>query len=1030
MKKIIIKVTLVFAIILVSNQISNAQFGKNKVQYEKFKWKYIESNNFDVYFHKGGEYIAKFAAIEAEKALIRIQGHLGHKLQKRITLIIFNSHNQFQQNNVIDQFLSEGIGGVTQIYKNRIVMPYQGNWAQFRHLIGHELVHGVINDMFHGGSLQASISNGGYFMPTWLNEGFAEWSSQRMETATDMFMRDITISEYLPSLNRISGYMAYRAGQTFYWYVEKNYGKEKITEFLNRLKIKKNVDAAFEDAFGMNLQDFSEVWERDIKKYYWPEIDIFENPKDFAIEVTNRKKMENFYNSSPAISPDGEKMAFISDSDGLLGISVMRIDDPESKRNLVSSFRTQDFEDLNILTPGISWNPEGNKIAISAKAGGEDAVFIVDEESGDYEKILFGYKAITSVAWSPDGKKLAFIATEDEQSDIYTYTISTEEVAKITNDIFSDEMPIWSSDSKSIYFISDRGNRLSVNISANDISIWDHQIETSDIYKIILGERTCSQITFTPDFKETSFVIDATQDNILYVSDENGISNLYKMNIANRKISPVTNSITGLNHVSLALDGSKLLFGTQIKAGYDIFMLNNPFEIELKINELPLTRFRKNQLNLPHDEITVEEGVADEDEEKISYGSFAVDFSDEKAVVRKDVSNDKKANFNDNSEIDTNFIPLNYKLQFTPDIISANPGYSNFYGYQAYNMAMFSDQLGNHKIIVQANLVQDLATSTIVANYSYLPGVIDYNFTAYSNPLYYGQYATNANGQRGYYSFKFKNIGVSLLASYPFDLFNRLEFGASYMNIGSAPLYSNDNDKIPTISRHLIVPEVKFVHDDALGAGYVPTMGTRAFIKIYGTPKLGNQGISFFTTKMDIRHYLPVTSWINMAFRFTGGVSLGSDPVSFNMGGTSNWMNLRVSQESIFESPEDYAFMNFEMPLRGWDLNQTSGSKFFLYNMEMRYPLFTALIAGPVPILIQGVEGAFFLDVGGAWDDKFYPRIKLRNGKIIYKDLLTSSGVGIRSFIFGMPLKLDIAWRYEFSGWSQPQYLISFGFDW
>ncbi len=1032
MKKIISTIILIVAIFLVFDGNVSAQFGKNKVQYEKFKWKYIESENFDVYFHEGGGYIARFCAIEAERSLRRIQKQLGHRLQKRITIITFNSHNQFQQNNVIDQFLSEGVGGVTQIYKNRIVMPFQGNWAQFRHLIGHELVHGVINDMFHGGSLQASISNDGYFMPTWLNEGFAEWSAQEMETATDMFMRDIIISEYLPSLNRISGYMAYRAGQTFYWYIAKNYGEEKITEFLNRLKIKKNVNAAFEDAFGMNLEEFSEIWERDIKKYYWPEVDIFDYPTDFAVEITNRKKMKNFYNSSPAISPDGEKMAFISDSDGLLGISVMTLDDPESKRNLVSSFRTQDFEDLNILTPGISWNPEGNKIAVSAKAGGEDAVFIVEEESGDYEKILLGFNSVTSVAWSPNGKMLAFIATKNEQSDIYIYTIDSKTVDNVTDDIFSDEMPLWSADSKSIYFISDRYEELFTGLPSSGISIWDHDIETSDIYKIEIGKKYCQQITFTPYFKETSFAVDAKQENILYVSDENGISNLYKMNLLSSNILPLTNSITGLNHISLSLDNSKLLFGTQIKAGYDIFLLNNPFDINLGLKKLPLTQFRKSQLNIAGDEDDVETNIETQanDQEEISYGNFTVDFKDEKAVERKSDISILENSLDENAEIDTNFIALDYKVTFTPDIITGNPGYSNFYGAQMYNMAMFSDQLGDHKIIIQANLIQDISTSTIIANYSYLPGVIDYHFSVYTSPLFYSQYSdvvVDGEAQRRYSIFKFKNIGVSLLASYPFDLFNRLEFGASYMNIGKDAIYDSE---IEAVSMHLIVPQMKFVHDNALGSGYAPTIGTRAYLKIYGSPKLGESGISFITAKMDARHYLPITSWINMAFRLSSGISLGANPVGFNLGGTSNWINMKISQESTFENPEDYAFMNFEMPLRGWAVRQIRGSKFFLANMEMRYPLFTALLAGPIPILIQGVQGAFFLDIGGAWDDKFYPRIKMLDGTTKYYDLLTSSGVGVRSFIFGIPLKLDVAWRYEIDRWSAPEYLISFGFDW
>ena len=74
--------------------------------------------------------------------------------------------------------------------------------------------------------------------------------------------------------------------------------------------------------------------------------------------------------------------------------------------------------------------------------------------------------------------------------------------------------------------------------------------------------------------------------------------------------------------------------------------------------------------------------------------------------------------------------------------------------------------------------------------------------------------------------------------------------------------------------------------------------------------------------------------------------------------------------------------------------------------------------------------GSFFLDAGGAWDNEFQATAKDAFGNTVYNDLLVSTGVGIRSYVFGLPLKVDIAWRNEFNRWSRPQYLFSLGFDW
>ena len=61
-------------LLLVANIGAYAQFGKNKVQYQEFDWKYIQSPNFDVYYDAGTKYLAEFTAFSAEKALRSIQG--------------------------------------------------------------------------------------------------------------------------------------------------------------------------------------------------------------------------------------------------------------------------------------------------------------------------------------------------------------------------------------------------------------------------------------------------------------------------------------------------------------------------------------------------------------------------------------------------------------------------------------------------------------------------------------------------------------------------------------------------------------------------------------------------------------------------------------------------------------------------------------------------------------------------------------------------------------------------------------------
>jgi hypothetical protein len=132
---------------IVLNSVYAQGFGQNKVQYKDFNWRFIQSEHFDVYFYDGGYDIARFTAEVAESAYVAIQYDFQYDLVERVSIIAYNSHNDWQQTNVVNAYLYEGIGGVTELFKNRVVVPYEGSYSQFRHVIHHELVHAIMNDM-------------------------------------------------------------------------------------------------------------------------------------------------------------------------------------------------------------------------------------------------------------------------------------------------------------------------------------------------------------------------------------------------------------------------------------------------------------------------------------------------------------------------------------------------------------------------------------------------------------------------------------------------------------------------------------------------------------------------------------------------------------------------------------------------------------------------------------------------------------------------------------------------------------------
>lgn len=1005
-------------------------FGKNKVQYTRFNWSYVQSDHFDIYFSNGGRVLAEFTALAAESAYTSISKSFRYHIVNRVPIIIYNSHNDFQQTNVISEYLEEGIGGVTELFKNRIVIPFEGDYKKFRHVIHHELVHAVINDMFYGGSIQSIIANNITLqLPLWFNEGLAEFEALGWDSNSDMFMRDATVHEYLPEIPRLSGYFAYRGGQSVWWYIARKYGEQKIGEILNRIKSTRSVEAGFKGAIGIGLEELSERWQKDQKVMYWPDIAKREEPADYARRLTDHRKDGAFYNTSPAISPQGDRVAFISNRTDFFDVFIMSATDGKILSKLVDGQQTSDLEELHLLTPGISWSPDGRRIALATKAGEQDAILLIDVENGDTEKLSFGLDGIFSVEWSRDGNRIAFVGNTAHQSDIFLYEFDTKTLTNLTDDVFSDSDPTWGPDGTWLCFSSDRGVG---NDPGSPVPSYDYN--QKDLYKLTVESRSIVRLTDWEESDETAPVVSPDGKKILFVSDRNGINNIFELVLDSDTVRPITNSLSGVYQISLSHDGTKLAFSTLNNAGFDIFLMRSPFERSIAGNELEMTEYikkRREERDKPAmaDTTAVAVTVPDTTEPGL-YGNVQIDFSGFASgdspgeSLPSDSTITRLQRITDNVDEDGRLKVNRYKLNFSPDIIYGNAGYNTFYGVTGSTVMAFSDLLGDHQIIFVTNLLLDLKNSDYGLRYLYLPGRVDYGFSGFHSARF-----VILNDRFGGSLYRFRTYGFGLNASYPFDKFTRMDFGLSWFNVSRENL---DIVSDPLQKRTTLVSSIGYTHDTVLWGFAAPVNGTRYNVSLYGTPKLGSNGLSFVNLTGDYRTYLRLGRNYSLALRFAGGGSFGQNPQKFIIGGVDNWINREFEGGFVpLDNAEDYLFLQTGLPLRGYNYNAAIGSRYSLFNFEFRYPLFAFLQAGPLPIGLQSIGGAFFFDMGAAWNKEreFVAFTRDAKGNLVTKDLLMGMGTGGRIFILWFLVRLDVAWAWNIDGFSEPKYYLSLGAD-
>ncbi len=122
-------------------------FGQNKIQYRKLEWRVMKGPHVDLYYYPAESELAPPALAYAEASYDTLSIQFGHSVPTRIPLIVYASHTDFEQTDILPFTPPEGLLGATDFLKRRVALPFRGNFAEFRHTMRHEMVHVFQLDM-------------------------------------------------------------------------------------------------------------------------------------------------------------------------------------------------------------------------------------------------------------------------------------------------------------------------------------------------------------------------------------------------------------------------------------------------------------------------------------------------------------------------------------------------------------------------------------------------------------------------------------------------------------------------------------------------------------------------------------------------------------------------------------------------------------------------------------------------------------------------------------------------------------------
>ena len=967
-----------------SAPVSAQYFGRNKVQYKKLQFQILKTEHFDIYYYPEERDGIDIAARMAERWHARLGRVLQHQLRGRQPLVLYASHPDFEQTNAIGGELSEGTGGVTEPLRRRIVLPLGGPLSDTDHVIGHELVHAFQFDITTPENAPPG-ANGAERLPLWFIEGMAEYLSLGpVDANTAMWMRDAARQdangkEKLPTIDDLNNpkYFPYRWGQALWAYIGGRYGDDVIRRMLTIGAMAGDYNVAFERVLGVKTKELSTEWQDAIRTTYAPILSRTTPPNEIGTLVIKAdRQIGSDLNVGPSISPDGKRIAFLS-TRSVFSTDLFIADASTGNilRKLTSTATDPHFNSIEFIYSAGAWDAGGKRLAVSTVVAGRPALAVFDADSGNkqQEVPLPGVDEIFNPTWAPDGHAICFTGMSRGLTDLYLYDFGDKRLRQLTHDPFADVQPAWSPDGKRIAFATDR---FSSNLSS--LAIGDYRLALIDP-----ATGAIQQVRAFTNGKNINPQWTSDASALLFISDRDGIPNLYRVAIDSGAVSQVTNVGTGLSGITSTSPALSVSAKTNL-AAFSVYE-NGKYDVYT--------------LDVGH--AGRADGAGD---------TQLISPVDQNAAVLP--PRDRRP-----SEVQsllasaTLGLPMieNYPTQPYHGSLSlegvAQPTIG--VGASRYGAALgggigfqFGDMLGDQTLVtvLQVNsgtgLTNDFSIKNTAAEVAYFNAAHRWNWGILGGQVPYlsggflsgvGQVGNDVVQQDQTVVFRQTEQSAAGLVAYPFNRAQRVEFQAgvsrvSFDEIVQTTTYSlttgqllNDQTQTSSLAAPLTLgtTSAALVYDTSNFGATSPVSGMR--YRLEASPTFGS--INFTNVLADYRRYFMPVSFFTIATRamhYGRYGSGGEDPRLFPI------------------------FLGYPNMVRGYDVNtfdpteciptsptandcpafdRLIGSRVLVGNVELRFPLLrpfgaTQRMYGPVP-----VEVAFFADGGVAWNSLSQPTV-------------------------------------------------------
>ena len=431
-------------------------FGPNKIQYRPFDWRTLRGEHIDLYYYPEEEEIARVALRSAEDAYRELEVRFRNTVETRVPLVVYASHYDFEQTNLLPFTPPEGLLGFTEYGRSRVALPFRGSYAEFRHTIKHEMVH--VFQLARGrlnGRLYPRLRGMGF--PLWFSEGSAEYFSEGQDTQDQMLVRDLTQGGNLPTIDQLNyagGGAVYAIGGDLIRFLAERYGEWRLVQAYDDSWKYENFDDMLVGVFGKSAATLTAEWHYSLRRRFYP---LVESQRPLSLTGHELAPLS----LKPVVwTPPGDsepEVLYISPRSGYTNVLARPLHGGH-ERTVVKGERTPQLESFHVFDSRMDISPEG-VLVFSSRYMENDALIFWDVTR---DRLVGRYQfrdvvSILSPSWAPDHHSIVFSGLRvSGESDLYRLWLPDGRLERLTNDRYQDTDPSFSPDGSRVVFSSDR----------------------------------------------------------------------------------------------------------------------------------------------------------------------------------------------------------------------------------------------------------------------------------------------------------------------------------------------------------------------------------------------------------------------------------------------------------------------------------------------------------------------------------------------------------------------------------------------